>query len=165
MAVPGFDVLIGMDEFFRSKGPIQAIIANRLYDTISNERILAVENPSSEHSPRTGPFVEYDDSAGEAAQNLDAESTYNVMVVDFRFFAPNAAQVRDLFTAFYDALGLDSSNNPTNRYRTATDGTGKWNGKTIKQANWDLGTRAMVYDETFRMANYTCSLVIRFASS
>lgn len=156
MSVPSFDVLTGMAEYFLSQSAVKQAIGNRLYDTESPERIVAQENTQSEKSPRIGTCVEYQDNGWEPAQNLDAESSYNVMTVEFRFLAFTPKDSRALFKVFWECFS-------GNRYRTAADGSGKWNGMTIKMANWIGG--GMIFDETFRKSVFNATLQIRFASS
>lgn len=159
MSVPVFDMFEGMTEFFTSQSKISRMIGKRLYDTLAPERIVALENTQVEPATRMGPTVEWEDLSGGAAQNLAAESTYNVVTVGFRFFAFTPEECRKLFVPFYDALGVDANGKGTNRYE------GTWNDFEIKLATWDMESRGMIYDETFRMAVLSINLVVRFASS
>jgi len=152
MSIPQFDVLTGMAEWFLSQSGVRAKIQQRLYDTLAPEWIVALENTTAERSPRTGPFVEYEDVAGGAAQNLSAESDFNRLRVTFRCYGFQTSEARGVLTAFYDCFTGNRLTNQT------------WGGRAMKLANWDLESRSVLYDETVRMAVLSCDLDMRFAS-
>lgn len=152
MSVPQFDVLEGMAKWFLAQSGVADKIKGRLYDTLAPEWVVAFESTTVERSPRTGPFVEYEDVAGAAAQNLSAESDFNRLRVTFRFYGFTPSEARGVFTAFYDTF---SGNRLTNQ---------TWGTRTMKLAIWDLDSRSILYDDTVRMAVLSCDLDMRFAS-
>lgn len=154
------DMTAAMEAFFLSKKPIRDRISDRLFAVINPTRLVALTpNPTQQVPTPTAEFVEYDIAGDETADNLDAESDLNDVVLGFNFYAMRGKDARHLFGAFWDALTVDGV---ANRYE------GAWNqgpaSKTVQLARWLRDTYSETVDESVGMVVVTCALNVNYTN-
>jgi len=145
-------MLDGMAAFFLDKEEIKQKIGQRMQDTIAEQRIVALESPNDERSPRLQQFVEYRDVGETVGRLKSAESAMVFTNVEVNCYAQFPRDARALLELFFAQF-------TKNKYSgTWTDAQG--NTVKVKGAHWDRATRNTDYDDTARLSVASCVLTV-----
>lgn len=147
------EVMDGAREFFTADAGVKPLIGKRFYEVAAEEWIATLETNQGEKSPRAGMWASYRPLSSPVAQALSRQSGFRKLFLEIACYGFVPAKCRALFDAFYSALATGTGNSE-NRFN------GTWNGHSVQAVRFDLETVNGDYDESFRQAVMSCTLMI-----
>ncbi len=151
------NLLDGMRAFFISTTDVTDLIGDRLYEVASESWIVARQSVQEEQSPRLGRWVSYAVFGGPNVRTLTRMSGFRKLSVALSFYAMYPRDARQVFDAFYEALGTLGSASENNYAGTWGEGTSEVD---VQAVRFDLESLSQDYDEVFRQAVWNTTLLI-----
>lgn len=149
------DVETGMTEYFMANAAVVARIGRRFYKVACKEWILTLENIQQERSPRTGQWADYRRSGRQVNRMKGGlESKLHFASFEIRAYGQVMEDAEALMEALTDVIGASYA--------------GTWGTLvpvTIKNAHWQYDQDASDYDDAFRQAYASRTLLVPFRTS